>query len=102
MKIRKKTTTLSNYSNPLFRRHGVTLIVFRADLFQSFSEYAKRADEMSQRTQAIPPAPGFEEVLLPGMPEAKAQNIRQEDGIPIADDIWQSIAETASALGIKT
>ena len=91
-----------NYSNPLFRRHGVTLIVFRADLFQSFSEYAKRADEMSQRTQAIPPAPGFEEVLLPGMPEAKAQNIRQEDGIPIADDIWQSIAKTASALGIKT
>lgn len=89
-----------DYSDPLFRRHGVTMIVFRADLFQPFSNYAQRADKMIQRVRKVPPAPGFREVLLPGIPEARAQASRQENGIPIADDIWNAIGETALSLGI--
>ncbi len=91
-----------DYSDPLFRRHGATLIVFRADLFQPLSEYRRRADEMAQRTRAVPPAPGFKEVLLPGMPEDRAQEARQREGIPIADDIWKAIADTAAAVGVQT
>jgi LDH2 family malate/lactate/ureidoglycolate dehydrogenase len=90
-----------DYSDPLFRRHGATLIVFRANLFQPLSEYSRRADEMAQRTRAVPPAPGFKEVLLPGMPEDRAQNARQRDGIPIADDVWKSILDAAASVGIQ-
>ena len=90
-----------DYSDPLFRRHGATLMAFRADLFQPLTDYTQRADEMAQRTRAVPPAPGFKEVLLPGIPEARAQQDRQRDSIPIADDIWNSIVESASSLGIK-
>ena len=90
-----------DYSDPLFRRHGATLIAFRADLFQPLSEYKHRADEMAQRTRAVPPAPGFKEVLLPGVPEDRAQNTRQRDGIPIADDIWKSILDAAASVGIQ-
>ncbi len=85
----------------LLARQGVTMIVFKADLFQPFAEYASRADEMGQRVRAVPPAPGFDEVLMPGDPEVRTRADRQRDGIPIADDIWQPIAEVATALGVE-
>ena len=50
------------------------------------------------RVRAIPPAPGFDEVLMPGDPEVRTRAIRQRDGIPIAEDIWQSVTETATSL----
>ena len=79
---------------------GVTFIAFKADLFQPFSDYADRADEMGRRVRAIPPAPGFDEVLMPGDPEVRTRAIRQRDGIPIAEDTWQSVTETATSLGV--
>jgi LDH2 family malate/lactate/ureidoglycolate dehydrogenase len=48
----------------------------------------------------VPPAPGFEKVLAPGDPEARARALREEEGIPIAEDIWQNIAETAESLNV--
>ncbi len=90
-----------DYSDPLFRRHGATLIAFRADLFQPLSQYNRRADELARRALAIPPAPGFKEVLLPGVPEDRTQQVRRRDGIPIADDIWASILKAASSVGVQ-
>jgi LDH2 family malate/lactate/ureidoglycolate dehydrogenase len=80
---------------------GLNLIVLKADLFQAYEQYALRADELEQRIRAVPPAPGFSEVLVPGDPEARARVARQRDGIPIADDIWQSLATVAQSLGIS-
>lgn len=90
-----------DYSDPLFRRHGATLIAFRADLFQPLSQYSRRADELARRALAVPPAPGFKQVLLPGVPEDRAQQVRQRDGIPIADDIWKTIVQAASSVGVQ-
>jgi LDH2 family malate/lactate/ureidoglycolate dehydrogenase len=81
---------------------GLNMIVLRAGLFQPYEQYAARADAMEQRIRAVPPAPGFAEVLVPGDPEARTRAIRQRDGIPIADDIWQSLADAAHSLGIST
>lgn len=86
---------------PLFRHQGVTMIVLKADLFQALSDYQNRAEEMAQRIRAVPPAPGFEEVMLPGDMETRATAARQQDGIPIHDDVWQGIVDTASSLGIN-
>ena len=83
------------------RYAGTFMIVFKADMFQPFADFARTADEMAQRTRAIPPAPGFQEVLVPGDLEARARENRQRDGIPIEDDIWQTIVEAADAVGIK-
>jgi len=88
-------------AGPIMRHQGVTMIAFRADQFQPFEDYASRADEMLGRVRAIPPAPGFGEVLAPGDPEARTRAIRQRDGIPIADDVWQSITDVAASLNIE-
>ena len=85
----------------IMRHQGVTMIAFKADLFQPFADYAARADEMEQRVRAIPPAPGFDEVLAPGDMEARNREQRRRDGIPIADDIWENFTKAAASVGVN-
>ena len=70
------------------------------DLFQPFAAYAEQADEIGHRTRAIAPAPGFDAVLMPGDREASTRKNRTRDGIPIPDDTWQTIVDTARSVGI--
>jgi LDH2 family malate/lactate/ureidoglycolate dehydrogenase len=89
-----------NRAGPIMRHQGVTLIALQADLFQSFAEYSQRADEMERRVRAIPPAPGFDQVLVPGDLEATTRAARRRDGIPIADDVWDGLYQVAISLGV--
>jgi len=86
---------------PIFGHTGTTLIACRADLFQPLAEYAGRADELERRVRAVPPAPGFAEVLVPGDLEARTRETRQREGIPIADDLWGRLSELALSLGVE-
>ena len=88
-------------AGPIMRHQGVTMIAIKADLFQPFADFAKRADELERRVRAIPPAPGFKEVLAPGDLEAGTREIRRRDGIPITDDVWQSIVDAAALVDVK-
>ncbi len=90
----------SDHGGVVFRHQGVSMIVIRADLFQSFEAYEGRAEEMRQRVRSVAPAPGFDEVLAPGDLEGRTRVTRQRDGIPLRDDVWEKIAETAASLGV--
>jgi LDH2 family malate/lactate/ureidoglycolate dehydrogenase len=76
---------------------GVTMIVFKADLFTPYSEYTRRADEMLQRVRATPPAPGFTAVVAPGDPELETIAAREREGIPIPDHLWQELSALPGA-----
>ena len=78
---------------PIFLHQGVTMVAFKSDLFQPFADYAERADEMERRVRAVPPAPGDL--------EARTRERRRREGIPIADDIWQSLTEAAASVGVE-
>ena len=83
----------------LLRYEGGTIIAFRTDLFQEAPDYTSLADEMGQRIRAVPSAKGFDKVRMPGDPEAETRRTRQRDGIPIQDDIWQTIVEAGELAG---
>jgi LDH2 family malate/lactate/ureidoglycolate dehydrogenase len=93
--------TEPNRGGPFLGHQGVTLLAFRADLFQPAADFVRRADELHRRLHAVPPAAGFEEVLVPGDPESRARAARKRDGIPIPDDIWKSLTELAKSLGVQ-
>ncbi len=50
--------------------------------------------------RAIPPAPGFDEVLVPGDPEDRARARRERDGVPIEPALWRTLGELSSELGV--
>src|SRR5581483_418051 len=83
---------------PIMRHQGVTMIAFRTDLFQTAEQYEKTAREMEQRVHAVPPAPGFQEVLVPGDLEFRTRQTRQREGIPVDDAVWQSLMEAQDSV----
>ena len=88
------------YAGEIMRYQATTMIVFRADLFQSLDDCLSRADEVLGRVRSIRPAKGFDRVMVPGDKEADTRARRVREGIPIPDDTWQSIVECAASLGI--
>jgi LDH2 family malate/lactate/ureidoglycolate dehydrogenase len=58
-------------------------------------------DRLSRQIRAVPPAPGFDEVLVPGDLESRAREVRSRDGIPIPDVVWDSLTDVAQSLGIE-
>ena len=84
------------------RDQGVSMMAFKADLFQPLDEFEALAAEMERRVRAVPPAPGFDEVIVPGDPEARNRAERTRNGIPITDEIWASLVVTAESLGVST
>jgi LDH2 family malate/lactate/ureidoglycolate dehydrogenase len=66
----------------------------------------ERAAELLGRLLAdlkqIPPAPGHDEVLVPGEPEARARAERERDGIPLPPTLWTTLSELSAELGVTT
>ena len=85
---------------PLMRRQGVTMIVLRADLFQPMADFSRRSGELKRRVNAVPPAAGFDEVLVPGDLEARAREERTREGIPIPVEVWRSLTDLAQSLEV--
>jgi LDH2 family malate/lactate/ureidoglycolate dehydrogenase len=45
-------------------------------------------------------ARGYDEVLVAGEPEWRAEAQRRRDGIPLSDGAWQNLTEAARQLGV--
>ena len=56
---------------------------------------------MRRRIHTSAPAPGFQSVLTPGDPEAAARAIRQRNGIPVDDLLWQQLVDLANSLNVE-
>jgi LDH2 family malate/lactate/ureidoglycolate dehydrogenase len=79
-----------------FSHQGVTMIALKADLFQPLESYLESMTELRERVRAVPPAPGFTDVVVPGDPEMRARAARKRDGISIPDDVWQNLLALAA------
>ena len=82
-------------------RSGIFIFAVDAAVFRPSADYEKALAKTLGRIKAVPPAPGFEEVLLPGEPEARARARRERDGIPIPDDTWRAVCEVGAELGVN-
>jgi LDH2 family malate/lactate/ureidoglycolate dehydrogenase len=51
--------------------------------------------------RAIPPAPGFDEVLVAGDPEERAATERLESGIPLPDSLAETLTALSEELGVE-
>ncbi len=54
-------------------------------------DFKARIDQMIREIKALPLAPGCEEILLPGEPEARCRKQRLRDGIPLTTEAAQGL-----------
>jgi ureidoglycolate dehydrogenase (NAD+) len=62
--------------------------------------FAAVLDGLLAELRAIPPSPGFEEVLVPGDPEARARAQRERSGVPIEPGLWRALQSLSAELGV--
>lgn len=68
--------------------------------FDEDTDFRRHVGDLMQRVKATPPAQGFDEVLLPGEPEARSYRDRAKNGIPLPDAVWQDLRELTQELGL--
>jgi LDH2 family malate/lactate/ureidoglycolate dehydrogenase len=68
--------------------------------FQEVDEFRARVDGLIAYVKGNPLAEGFEEILIPGEPEARAAAHNRAVGIPIATDVIATMNELAAKLGL--
>ena len=83
--------------------HGSCLFVVCVDpsAFRPAKDFLDFVEETAARVKATPPADGFDEVLLPGEPEARSRVARLRDGIPVPEEIWADLLRSAQSVGLN-
>jgi LDH2 family malate/lactate/ureidoglycolate dehydrogenase len=84
------------------RRSGTSQMFLAIDVrrFMPLEEFAARVRRLVAHTKTAAPAKGYDEVLVAGDPEWRAEHHRRREGIPLAEDVWQNIASLAARLGV--
>jgi LDH2 family malate/lactate/ureidoglycolate dehydrogenase len=85
----------------VFQRSGIFILCMDAGAFRPAEAAVAAVDASIDKIKAVPPGPGFDEVLVPGEVEARSQQQRERDGIPIPDLTWQAVGEVAASLGLE-
>lgn len=80
--------------------NGAVMLTMDISRFSPRDVFGAKVDQVIDALEAIPPAPGYESVVVPGMPEAHARTSRARDGIPFPAETWRSIIEAARAVGL--
>ena len=91
----------SPISSPAFRSGNPTLIMaLKVEAFTDLENFQMRTREFMARVKAVPPAVGFDEVLLPGDKEARSVAERSAKGIPLPDAVWEDLTTMAAEYGV--
>ncbi|HZT32830.1 MAG TPA: Ldh family oxidoreductase [Bryobacteraceae bacterium] len=68
--------------------------------FLPVEEFAARVGHLVAIMKSTPPAPGYDEVLVAGDPEWRAEAERRREGIPVGDGTWEMLLAAAGRLGV--
>ena len=83
-----------HYGNPTL------LLALSPAAFDEDTDFVQQVEALKQHVKSVQPAEGFDEVLLPGEPEARAYAERSMSGIPLPDRVWADLQALAAELGV--
>jgi LDH2 family malate/lactate/ureidoglycolate dehydrogenase len=84
-----------------FRHVGITIVAIDGSIFSDLSAFTSRTRELGGRVRSVRPAPGFNDVQMPGDYEARSRQRRSVESISIPDSTWLEIEQAAASLGVE-
>ena len=81
--------------------NGMLLVVHRIDHFIDPEVYYEEVEALIRYVRSSPPAPGFNEILLPGEPELRTARQREAEGIDLDDKTWSLIGADMERCGLS-
>jgi len=82
--------------------NGVFLQAFDVEEFQPLDDFCKKVDELVTFTKSRKPAPGFNEILLPGEMSRRRAELHRREGVEIHEGDWAKLLKCGAELGVKT
>jgi uncharacterized oxidoreductase len=79
--------------------NGVWLTLWQVAAFTPLEEYFAEVDRLAAWIKSARRLPGVDEILLPGEIEERTTARRLQEGIPVPEETWALIHETARAAG---
>jgi len=91
-------------SRPTTKRVGNSFTATLLDpaQFRDRGAFDQDVDQLVDYVKSSKLAEGFIEILIPGEPERRERERRERDGIPVDDETWRQIRETADRYGVKS
>ena len=68
--------------------------------FMPLEQFHRRLQSLVAMVKSSKPAKGYDEVLVAGDPEWRAEEQRRRDGIPLSAGVWQALVEGATRLAV--
>lgn len=69
--------------------------------FMPLQEFNARMDRLAALVKSAAPAAGYQEVLVAGDPEWRAEQTRRREGIPLDGGVWERLVKSAGGLGVE-
>ncbi len=89
-------------SSPEFHYGNPTLLLaLLPAAFDEATDFAAHVEALKARVKAVKPAQGFDQVLVPGEPEARSYAERAQNGIPLPERVWEDLHGLANELGVN-
>ena len=79
---------------------GPVMIALDIERFVGLETFKVGVGELIKEVKGSRKRPGFDEILIPGEPEARITKIRTQEGIEIPQKLYDSIREVAATLDI--
>ena len=76
------------------------LMALLPEAFDEDTDFVEHVEQLKRRVKQVKPAASFEEVLLPGEPEARSYAEREAKGIPLPEAVWADLRESARELEV--
>ncbi|MDE0021436.1 MAG: Ldh family oxidoreductase [Candidatus Poribacteria bacterium] len=79
--------------------NGVFCLLIKIDAFRPLGEFQSGVSRLARFLKATRLAEGFDEILLPGEPEARAEKERSANGVWIDETTWGQVMAEAERYG---
>jgi L-2-hydroxycarboxylate dehydrogenase (NAD+) len=80
---------------------GIFLMAVDVAKLRPVADFKAAADELARALRAVPPAEGFQRVVVPGELEADKERRYSIEGVPIREEDWEGVLKLAARLGVK-
>ncbi len=80
--------------------NGLWLEAIDVREFQELDAFHAKVQELRSFVHSRKPAPGFDEVRLPGERSRRVAAERRRDGVPVADADWEALVRVAGELSV--
>ena len=81
--------------------NAMSITVYNVPHFSDIKTFSRQVDAFVEYVRSSALAPGFDEIIIPGEPEARAAERRRAEGITVDEETWRQIVTAAERLGVE-